>query len=245
MTKEQEQKYERIELTPLRLAIANKMTESKTTIPHAATKIGIDVTALVRVRSVLKNQWIAEKGFCPTPFAFTAFASVKAIANHGLINGSFYGDHIARFADCNLAVTMEVADKGLMAPVIHKAQTMSFWEFAKILHELTQKAKAGDVRGMRFQGATFTVNNTGAYGSEDGYAIIMPLQAAILTVRKIAKTPVVVVAEEDGEERIVVRSIMPISLSFDHRVMDGKEATGYLLNIRELIEKGGCFDVLK
>src|SRR3989338_5705626 len=158
MTKEREQKYERIELTPLRLAIANRMTESKTTIPHAATKIGIDVTALVRVRSVLKNQWINEKGFCPTPFAFT-------------------------------------------------------------------------------------VNNTGAYGSEDGYAVIMPPQAAILTVRKIAKTPVV--TEEGGEERIVVRSIMPISLSFDHRIMDGKEATGYLLNIRELIEKGGCFDALE
>ena len=243
MTKEREQKYERIELTPLRLAIANRMTESKTTIPHAATKIGIDVTALVRVRSVLKNQWINEKGFCPTPFAFTAFAAVKAIANHGLINSSFYGSHIAGFADCNLAVTMEVADKGLMAPVIHKAQTMSFWEFAKILHELTQKAKAGDVRGMRFQDATFTVNNTGAYGSEDGYAVIMPPQAAILTVRKIAKTPVV--TEEGGEERIVVRSIMPISLSVDHRIMDGKEATGYLLNIRELIEKGGCFDALE
>ncbi|MFZ0711714.1 MAG: 2-oxo acid dehydrogenase subunit E2, partial [Terrimicrobiaceae bacterium] len=150
--------------------------------------------------------------------------------SHPYINASWAGDAIIQYASVNISVAVAV-DEGLVTPVIREANKLSLKEISSTVKDLAKRARDKKLKPEEYQGGTITVSNLGAYGIEQFFAIINPPQAAILAVGAIVKKPVV-----NAKNEIVVGERMTVSLSGDHRVVDGAVGAGYLGTLRKLIE---------
>lgn len=219
-----------IPVTPVRRAIAANMVRSKHEAPHAWTMVEVDVTDLVAYRNKIKEEFKRKEGFSLTFLPFFIKATVEALREFPRMNSTWAGDKIIEKKDINISIAV-ATDDALYVPVIKHADELSIKGLAKSVAELAAKVRSGRLTADDVQGGTFTVNNTGSFGSIMSQPIINYPQAAILSVESIVKRPVVL---EGG--MIAVRDMVNLCLSIDHRVLDGLIAGRFLARIKEILE---------
>jgi 2-oxoisovalerate dehydrogenase E2 component (dihydrolipoyl transacylase) len=224
---------ELVPLSPLRRMIADRMTQSVFTIPHAMTMSEVDVTKVVRYREGRKESFRRQEGVALSYVAFVIKAVVEALKEYPGVNAEWSTDGIIVKKDININVAVD-APEGLTTPVIHRADERSLSGLSKAINDLATRARDKRLKIEDMQGGTFTVNNTGALGSTGGFSIINYPQAGILSAAQIVKRPVVV--EEGGEDLIAVRSMVNLSFSFDHRLLDGGYAAGFVRSVKAHLE---------
>ncbi|SDC37667.1 2-oxoisovalerate dehydrogenase E2 component (dihydrolipoyl transacylase) [Paenibacillus sp. UNCCL117] len=218
-----------VDVTPIRNAIASKMKQSKSEIPHAWTMIEVDVTNLVTLRNKLKGEFMREEGINLTYLAFLLKAVVNAIKDYPIMNSVWATDKIIVKRDINISLAVGTEDF-LVTPVIKKADQLNIAGLAREIDGLTRRARTGKLTLDEMQGGTFTVNNTGSFGSILSYPVINYPQAAILSFESIVKRPVVI------QDMIAVRSMVNLCLSLDHRILDGIVCGRFLQRVKENLE---------
>jgi len=220
---------ERVPLSAVRRMIAANMVRSASEIPAAWSITEVDVSGLVRRRAAIKDAFRQREGVNITYLAFVVKAVAQSLKENPLLNSSWDGDAILLKKRVNIGIAVAAPD-GLVVPVIRDADTLSVAGIAKRVADLTQRARQGSLSIDDVQAGTFTLNNTGALGSVASQPIINHPQAAILTTEAIVKRPVVV------GDAIAIRSMMNICLTFDHRVMDGAEASAFTNAVKRRLE---------
>lgn len=221
---------EKIKVTGVRKAIAQNMVHSKQTSPHAWMMVEVDVTNLVKSRERLKNDFKKNEGFNLTFLPFFMDAVIDGLKTFPQVNASWQGDHIIRYKDVHLSVAM-ATEEDLFVPVIRDADEKNIKGLARSLHELGEKVKSGKLNTEDMKGGTFTLNNTGSFGSIQSQPIINQPQAAILSVESIVKRPVVI----EGDA-IAIRHMVNLCMSLDHRVMDGLIAGKFMQHVKRKLE---------
>ncbi|WP_424924506.1 dihydrolipoamide acetyltransferase family protein [Bacillus safensis] len=216
-------------VTPIRQAIAANMLRSKHEIPHAWTMMEVDVTNLVTRRNQLKDQFKAKEGFNLTFFAFFVKAVAQALKEFPEMNSMWAGDKIVQKKAINVSIAV-ATDDALFVPVIKDADEKTIKGIAKEIHELASKVRQGKLKQSDMEGGTFTVNNTGSFGSVQSMGIINYPQAAILQVESIVKRPMIV------NGMIAARDMVNLCLSLDHRVLDGLVCGRFLQRIKQILE---------
>lgn len=219
-----------IPVTGVRRAIANNMLKSKHEAPHAWTMIEVDVTEMVKYRDSLKADFKQKEGFNLTYFAFFVKAVSQALKEFPMMNSMWAGDKIVQKKDINISIAV-ATDEALYVPVIQQADEKTIKGIGREITELAGKVRSGKLKSQEMQGGTFTVNNTGSFGSVQSMGIINHPQAAILQVESIVKRPVVM---DNG--MIGVRDMVNLCLSLDHRVLDGLVAGHFLARVKEILE---------
>ncbi len=224
---------ERVPITPVRHAIARHMVESKHEAPHAWTMVEVDVTSLVRFRDKIKGQFKQREGYDLTYLPFFIKCVVESLKEHPMMNSQWADDHILVHRDVHISLAVATKD-ALFVPVIFHADHLSIAGIAGAVSDLAARARSGKLTVDELKGGTFTVNNTGAFGSVLSYPIINYPQAAILSVESIVRRPVVV-----GEDSIAIRSMVNLCLSVDHRILDGWIAGQFLRSVKQKLEAIG------
>jgi len=219
-----------IPVTGIRKAIAANMLRSKHEAPHAWTMVEVDVTNLVDYRNNIKDDFKKKEGFNLTFFAFFVKAVAQALKEYPQINSMWAGDKIIQKKDINISIAV-ATDDALFVPVIKNADEKTIKGIAREITEVAQKVRTGKLRSEDMQGGTFTVNNTGSFGSVQSMGIINYPQAAILQVESIVKRPVVM-----NNGMIAVRDMVNLCLSLDHRVLDGLVCGRFLQRVKEILE---------
>ncbi len=222
-----------VPLTPVRAIIARRMAQAKREVPHAWTTLRADVSGLVMLREAAKDRFRATEGVPLTYLPFFIKAVVGALKEHPGLNSSWAGDKIILKKEINIGIAVD-REEGLIVPVVRHADAKSIAGLARELHGLIERARANKLRVEDIQGGTFTVNNTGSFGAVVSMPIVNQPQAAILATEAIVKQPVVVAGDA-----IAVRSIMHISISFDHRVVDGGQVGRFMQAVKRNLESYG------
>ena len=218
-----------IDVTPIRNAIARNMRQSVTEIPHAWTMIEVDVTNLVVLRNKLKDEFRQREGVNLTYLAFMLKAVVSAIKDFPIMNSVWAVDKIIVKRDINIGLAVGTEDS-VLVPVIRNADHKNIAGLAREIDDLARKTREGKLTLSDMQGGTFTVNNTGSFGSIFSYPIINYPQAAIVTFESIVKKPVVI------NDMLAIRSMANICLSLDHRILDGVICGRFLQRVKENLE---------
>ncbi|AXF54813.1 dihydrolipoamide acetyltransferase family protein [Salicibibacter kimchii] len=220
-----------IPVTGVRKAIAANMSQSKQEIPHAWTMVEVDVTTIVRYREKEKEAFRNQEGIPLTFMPFFMQAVTAGLKKYPEVNATWQGDHIVRKKEINLSMAIGT-EEALYVPVIANADEKNIRGMARSLHSLAEKTRNGKLTSDDIRGGTFTLNNTGAFGSVQSMPIINHPQAAILSVESIVKRPVV---KED--DMIAVRHMVNLCLSLDHRVLDGLICGRFLAYVKEQLEQ--------
>ncbi|MCM3720934.1 MULTISPECIES: dihydrolipoamide acetyltransferase family protein [Solibacillus] len=219
-----------IPVTQVRKAIAKNMLRSAHEIPHAWMMMEVDVTELVEYRDSIKEDFKKKEGFNLTYFAFFLKAVSQALKEFPIINSVWAEDKIIQKKDINLSIAV-ATDDALFVPVIKNVDEKSIKGIAKEIHEYAHLVRNGKLKLEHMQGGTFTVNNTGSFGSVQSMGIINHPQAAILQVESIVKRPVIVQGN-----MIAPRSMVNLCLSLDHRILDGMICGKFLSRVKEILE---------
>jgi 2-oxoisovalerate dehydrogenase E2 component (dihydrolipoyl transacylase) len=220
---------ELLRVSAVRRQIAEHMVRSTRTAPHAWGMREIDMSALVAYREARKEDFAQRHGISLSYLPFIVQVVCEALGENPLLNSSWTDQGILLKKRLHIGVAVALPD-ALIVPVVHDADRMGLLDLARTIADLSARARARTLRPEEVRGGTFTVNNTGAIGSILGMAIINQPQAAILSTEKIVKRPVVV------DDEIVIRPIMYLALSFDHRVVDGLQAGRFLDAIQSGLE---------
>jgi 2-oxoisovalerate dehydrogenase E2 component (dihydrolipoyl transacylase) len=221
-------------LTQMRRAIARKMTQVMQTVPHAYTVIEVDMTNVVRWREANNMAFKAREGASLSYVAVVVKAATETLRKHPTVNSQFAEDKIILKQAMNIGIAVAV-DNGLIVPVIHNADQLSISGVNARIRDLSSRAHAGKLRLDELQGGTFTVNNTGWFGSVSSMPIVNAPEVAILSMEAIVKRPRVI--EIGGEDVIAVRHMMNMTCSFDHRVLDGAQVGFFLADVRSFLEE--------
>lgn len=214
-----------------RLTIARNMVRAAA-IPTAWMVVELDVTRLVRLRESLKEAFRQREGVDLSYLPFIIKATVEALKEHPLLNSQWRDDQIVLKKRINMGIAVG-SDEGLIVPVIHNADRLSIAGLAHAVVDLAQRARARKLRLEDVQGGTFTIDNTGVFGSLVSQPIINPPQCAILSTEAIIKRPVVV------DDAIAIRSLMHMCISFDHRIVDGSHVGPFMQAIKKRVESFG------
>ena len=218
----------------MRLRIAENMLNSVTQAPHVTAMFECDFSAIQAHRARHKDAW-ARQGVKLTYTAYMVAACVEAMKVAPAINSRWHEERLEIFDDVNIGVGTALGSKGLIVPVLHQAQRLSLQGVAAGLDELVEKARAEKLTGADVKGGTFTISNHGVSGSLFASPIIINQpQSAILGVGKLEKR--VVVREVDGVDSIQIRPMAYVSLTIDHRVVDGHQTNGWLSRFVEVLE---------
>ena len=220
----------RIQLSGMRKIIAQRLVESLGPVPHFYLTIDINVGPLMEAREELKSAGEGQDAAKITVNDFVLKAAVMAAVKVPRVNASFDNDALVQYADVDLGVAVAIED-GLLTPVIRAAQDKSLREISALAKDLAHRARNKRMKPEEFQGGTFTVSNLGGMGIDSFSAVINPPQGFILAVGKFTKVPVV-----DDCDQIVVGHRMSITMSCDHRVIDGALGAEYLKELRHLLE---------
>ena len=220
----------RIQLSGMRKIIAQRLVESLGPIPHFYLNIEIDAGPLMEAREELKSAGEGTDAAKITVNDFVLKAAVQAAVKVPRVNASFDGDAFVQYADVDLGIAVAIED-GLLTPVIRAAQHKSLREISELVKDLAHRARNKRMKPEEFQGGTFTVSNLGGMAIDSFSAVINPPQGFILAIGKITKVPVV-----DDSDQIVVGHRMSITMSCDHRVIDGALGAEYLKELRHLLE---------
>jgi 2-oxoisovalerate dehydrogenase E2 component (dihydrolipoyl transacylase) len=225
-----------LELTPMRRAIAEHMVRSKHTAPHATAWFEVDMSAVVAARERLRAEFETREGVPLTYLPFVVLAAVEGLRRFPIVNSAWEGDRIVLKGAIHVGIAVAVPD-GLVVPVVKHADRYSLAGLARILHDLITRARSGKLTMDDVTGGTFTVNNPGAYGSVLSTPIIHQPQAAILSMEAIVRRPVVV------GDAIAIRPMMNLSMSFDHRILDGAVACQFLRAVKDRLESADGWGV--
>jgi pyruvate dehydrogenase E2 component (dihydrolipoamide acetyltransferase) len=220
----------RIQLSGMRKIIAQRLVESLGPIPHFYLTIEINAAPLMAAREELKSGGEGADTSKITVNDFVLKAAVQAAVKVPRVNASFDGDAIVQYADVDLGIAVAIED-GLLTPVIRAAQNKSLREISEAVKDLAGRARNKRMKPEEFQGGTFTVSNLGGMGIDSFSAVINPPQGFILAIGKVTKVPVI----DDGDQ-IVAGQRMSITMSCDHRVIDGALGAEYLKELRHLLE---------
>jgi len=220
----------RIQLSGMRRIIAQRLVESLGPVPHFYLNIDINAAPLMEAREELKSAGEGADAAKITVNDFVLKAAVQAAVKVPRVNASFDGDAIVQYADIDLGVAVAIED-GLLTPVIRAAQDKSLREISELAKDLAHRARNKRMKPEEFQGGTFTVSNLGGMGIDSFSAVINPPQGFILAVGRITKVPVL----DDGDQ-IISGHRMSLTMSCDHRVIDGALGAEYLKELRHLLE---------
>jgi 2-oxoisovalerate dehydrogenase E2 component (dihydrolipoyl transacylase) len=224
-------------LTPTRRTIAERMSRSAQTIPHVWMAVEADLTRLARWRQQIKADFRQREGADLTFLAFAVKAAVGALKEHPILNSTWSDEGIILKREINMGVAV-ATDEGLIVPVIHAADELSIAALAKRLSDLAERARARKLTIENVQGGTFTIDNTGAFGSIISVPIINYPQAAIMTLEAVVPRPVVIDDAPDGQA-IAIRHMVNLCLSFDHRILDGAQAGAFIASVKAKMEAFG------
>jgi len=220
---------ERVKMTRLRSRIAERMKDAQNTAAILTSFNEVDLKAVMNLRRKYKEQFIDRHGIKLGLMSFFVKACCEALRKYPVVNASLDGDEIVyhNYQDIGIAVSTE---RGLMVPVIRNAENMGLAEIEQAIAHYAQKARAGSIALEDLQGGTFSITNGGVFGSLVSTPLLNPPQSAILGMHTIKQRPVVV----DGE--IVARPMMFLAISYDHRLVDGKDAVQFLVAVKEALE---------
>jgi 2-oxoisovalerate dehydrogenase E2 component (dihydrolipoyl transacylase) len=216
-------------LTATRKAIAEHMVRSRQTSPHAWMMVEADASNLASRRDAEKERFREEKGYSLTYLPFFVEIVAATLRDHPRLNSSWADDAVLLHKDINIGIAVG-AESGLIVPVIHNADRYNALGLGEIIHDLAERARTRKLKLEDIQGGTFTVNNTGAFGSIASAPIINQPQAAILTLEAIVKRPVVV------GDAIAIRPMVNLCISFDHRILDGTDIGSFMAALKQRVE---------
>lgn len=225
--------FEVVQLSATRRTIAENLRRSNLEAPQAWTMVEADVTGLVRLREREKDRFAREEGVDLTLLPYFTAAVCETLREFPILNSRWEGEELRRHRALNLGIAV-ATEHGLVVPVVHNAGDVSVAGLARAIADLAQRAHTRKLRVEDIEGGTFTVNNTGAFGSIASKPIVNYPQVAIVSMERVVKRPVVV-----GDDAIAVRSMVNVCLAFDHRVMDGLEAGGFLASLKRRLEAMG------
>jgi pyruvate dehydrogenase E2 component (dihydrolipoamide acetyltransferase) len=219
-----------IPYTGMRKIIGDRLSQSMFTAPHLYFTTSIDVGDLIAVRQQLNSSQEQKVSLND----FLAAAVIMTLQKCPELNSSLQGGQIIQYEDVNLGIAVAL-EYGLIVPVVKNAHNKNIIQIARESQSLIDKARNGKLLPDEYKGGTFTISNLGMFGIENFTAIINPPEAGILSISAVKKTPVVV--EENGRENILIRPIMQVTLSVDHRIIDGLVATRFINQLKALVEK--------
>ncbi len=219
----------RVPMSRMRQVIAKRLVEAQRTTAMLTTFNEVDMSAVMRLRSAYKEAFEKKHGVKLGLMSFFVKAAVAALQEIPELNASIDGTDIVYRDEMDIGIGVST-ERGLIVPVVRSAQNLSFSEIEKAIFEYAQKAREGKLSVEDLQGGSFTLTNGGVYGSLLSTPIINPPQSGILGMHKIEKRPVA-----EGDET-VIKSMMYIALSYDHRIVDGKEAVTFLVKVKEALE---------
>ena len=216
-------------MSSLRQRIATRLVQAQHTAAILTTFNEVDMSAVMELRKKHKEEFEKKLGVSLGFMSIFAVASVKALQKYPLINSQIDGTDVVSFSGIHLGVAVGT-DKGLVVPVIRDVQRLSFAEIERAIKEYAVKAREGKLSLDDLQGGTFTITNGGVYGSLMSTPILNPPQSGILGMHSIKERPIALGGQ------VVIRPMMYLALSYDHRIVDGSEAVGFLVRIKELLE---------
>jgi 2-oxoglutarate dehydrogenase E2 component (dihydrolipoamide succinyltransferase) len=226
-------------MSPMRKGIAEHMRRSLDTAAHVTSAIEVDMSKVVQIRERLKAEYQKSYGVNPTYLAFVARAAVETLRDYPYVNGELRDDQIVTRGYVNLGIDVELeGGKGLIVPVIKNAEGLNLLGLARSIADIAARARDKKLTPDDVQGGTFTITNPGGYGTFHGTPVISQPQAAILGTYAVVKRPWVI-QDELGEDVIAIRPIMNITLTYDHRLVDGALAGRFLHDLRERLQTWG------
>src|SRR2546421_2342819 len=229
-------------MTAMRRGIAEHMRRSLDTSAHVTSAIEVDMSKVVAIRGKLKQEYQSAYGVNPTYLAFVARAVVETLRDYPWVNGEIRGDQIVTRNHVNLGFAVELADgKGLIVPVVKNAEGLNLLGLARSIADVARRAREKQLTPDDVTGGTFTITNPGGYGTFHGTPVISQPQAGILGTYAIVKRPWVI-TDENGTDAIAIRSIMNLTLTYDHRLVDGAYAGRFLRDLRERLQSWGETD---
>jgi pyruvate dehydrogenase E2 component (dihydrolipoyllysine-residue acetyltransferase) len=226
-------------MNAMRRGVAEHMRRSLDTSAHVTSAIEVDMSAVVAIRTKLKPEYEKSYGVNPTYLPFVARAAVDTLRDYPWINGEIRGESIVTRNYVNLGIAVELEDgKGLIVPVIRNAEGLNLLGVTRAIADLAERSRTKKLLPDDVQGGTFTITNPGGYGTFHGTPVINQPQAAILGTYAVVKRPWVI-QDARGADVIAVRPIMNLTLTYDHRLVDGALAGRFLRDIRERLEIWG------
>jgi pyruvate dehydrogenase E2 component (dihydrolipoamide acetyltransferase) len=226
-------------MNAMRKGIAEHMRRSLDTAAHVTSAIEVDMSKVVAIREQLKAEYQRSYGVNPTYLIFVARAATDTLLHYPWINGEIRGDQIVTRSYVNLGFAVELAEgKGLIVPVVKNAEGLNLLGLARAVTDIAERARNKQLLPDEVQGGTFTITNPGGYGTFHGTPIISQPQSAILGTYAVVKRPWVV-QDELGEDVIAIRPIMNITITYDHRLVDGALAGRFLRDLREKLQTWG------
>jgi 2-oxoglutarate dehydrogenase E2 component (dihydrolipoamide succinyltransferase) len=224
-----------VPMTAMRKVIAARMVESKHTSAHVHTVFEVDMTRIAQLREREKAGFEMRTGSRLTFMPFFARAAVDALKQFPIVNASIEGENIHYHREIHLGIAVAL-DWGLIVPVVKNAEERNFLGLQRAITDLGERARTKKLLPGDVQGGTFTITNPGSFGALFGTPVIMQPQVAILGVGGIHKAAVVVTDPTTGADGIAVRSIVQLSLGFDHRVIDGAVADQFMALVKKNLE---------
>jgi 2-oxoglutarate dehydrogenase E2 component (dihydrolipoamide succinyltransferase) len=215
------------------------MVRSKATSPHVLQAVEVDFAGVDRVRKAMKDAWKAQRGYSLTYLPFIAHSVCKALQEFPNANASVGDNELIIHGEVNLAIAIDLGAEGLIAPVIKRADSMSLAQIAESIHDLAQRARSGRLKADDLSGGTYTISNSGTFGTLITAPIINQPQVAILSTDGVRKKPVVI--EHPDGDAIAIRPVGILAQSFDHRAIDGAYSAAFLDKLRKIIEQTDWF----
>src|SRR5271165_3583426 len=225
---------ELVPMSVMRKKIAEHMVMSKRTSAHVHGVFEVDMTRIVKLREKMKEKFEAATGSKLTFTPFFARAAVHGLRKFPIVNASVEGDNIRYHSSINLGIAVAL-DWGLIVPVVKNAEERSFVGLQRAISDLGERARTKKLKPDEVQGGTFTITNPGIFGAKFGMPIINQPQVAIMGVGGIVKKPVVV-TDKDGNDAIAIRSMMHLSIGYDHRIIDGAVADQFMVEVKKFLE---------
>ena len=225
---------DRVEVIPMdnmRKAIAKNMVNSKQTSAHVNSVDEVDMTHLVKFREGFKEQFKAQEGFSITYTHFTLYAIMQALKEHPMVNSSLDGDNILMKKDINLGCAVAVPGNGLVVPVIKNADSLNLTGIARKVNELAAKARSKKLTMDELSGGTFTFTNNGSFGTLFATPVILQPQVGIMACGVIKKRAMIM-----DDDSIAIRSMMYLTHTYDHRLIDGELGGKFLATVKSKLE---------
>ena len=226
-------------MNAMRRGIAEHMRRSLDTSAHVTTVFEVDMSKVVAIRKKLKPEYEKSFGVNPTYLAFIARATIEAIKNWPWVNAEIRGEQIVskKYINLGIAVALE-GGKGLIVPVVKNAEGLNLLGLARAIMDVAERSRNKKLTPDDVQGGTFTITNPGSFGTFHGTPVISQPQSGILGTYAVVKRPWVV-QDELGNDVIAIRPIMNLTLTYDHRLVDGAYAGQFLRDVREKLQTWG------
>jgi 2-oxoglutarate dehydrogenase E2 component (dihydrolipoamide succinyltransferase) len=227
-------KDEIVPMSRMRSIIAERMTQSSQSVPHAYSIYKIDMTRVVRLRDRARSAFEQRHGVKLTFMPFIAAAAIEAVRRFPVVNASIENGSIHYHGNIHLGIAVAL-DWGLIVPVVRQAETLSFPALARTIADLAERARVKKLKPEEASGSSFTLTNSGVFGGEFGTPILNQPESAILAIGGLKKEPVVL-TDAEGNDTIAIRSMQTHCLGFDHRLIDGADAGRFMTAFKNALE---------